>query len=92
MARFLIDKFKLPMTLLALTTACGSSEKVYSTDALDRYESNADPAAYAAHHFTFIKEQNDRTPQRPWEFYYKHCSENGNASYYSKTSYDCTAP
>lgn len=29
---------------------------------------------------------------RPLQFYYKHCSDIGEESYYSKTSYACTDP
>ena len=34
----------------------------------------------------------DHRDSKPWEFYFKHCSDNGNGSYYSKTSYDCSGP
>src|SRR5262249_8311360 len=33
-----------------------------------------------------------REPANDWDFYYKHCSMNGDENYYSKTSYDCTGP
>jgi hypothetical protein len=33
-----------------------------------------------------------REPANDWEFYFKHCSMNGNESYFSKTSYDCSGP
>ena len=42
--------------------------------------------------FTFRKAMPDRRDFKPWEFYYKHCSEAGPQVYYSKTSYDCTGP
>ncbi len=42
--------------------------------------------------FTFRKGMPDRREFKPWEFYYKHCSEAGNGTYLSKTSYDCSGP
>jgi hypothetical protein len=33
-----------------------------------------------------------RGPANDWDFYFKHCSMNGNESYFSKTAYDCTGP
>lgn len=54
--------------------------------------STAPGAAYAAEGFTFRKEMPDRRGGKPWEFYYKHCSESGAQAYFSKTSYDCSGP
>jgi len=36
--------------------------------------------------------KHDRSPANNYDFYFKHCSMNGNASYFSKTSYDCSGP
>lgn len=52
----------------------------------------APAAAYSMDPFTFRKDQVDRSNWKPWEFYYKHCSTNGNEAFYSKTSYDCAGP
>lgn len=54
--------------------------------------SRAPGDAYAAEAFTFRKGMPDRQYWKPWEFYYKHCSINGNEVFYSKTSYDCSGP
>ena len=59
--------------------------------ALDE-NSQAAPEAYASDGMTFRKPMPDRSDWKPWEFYYKHCSVNGNESHYSKTSYDCSGP
>ncbi len=54
-------------------------------------ESSAEGAAYTADamHFRIpmpLHEANS-TP-----FYFKHCNENGEQAYYSKTEYDCSYP
>lgn len=36
--------------------------------------------------------KHDREPANEYDFYFKHCAMNGNASYFSKTSYDCSGP
>jgi hypothetical protein len=54
--------------------------------------STAPAAAYAADDFTFRKSMPDRRDWKPWEFYYKHCSEAGQKAYFSKTAYDCSGP
>lgn len=54
--------------------------------------SQAQPEAFSAD-MSVRKEMPHRKPQfAPFDFYYKHCSTNGNEAYYSKTSYDCTSP
>jgi hypothetical protein len=54
--------------------------------------STADAAAYGADGMYIGKEMPHRPDFKPWEFYYKHCSVNGDEAFYSKTSYDCAGP
>ena len=54
-------------------------------------DSTARPEAFAGD-MAIRKVMPDRRGQKPWEFYYKHCSVNGNEVFYSKTSYDCNGP
>ena len=55
-------------------------------------DNGAPGAAYAADAMMFRKAMPDRRGSKPWEFYYKHCSQTEGRSYYSKTSYDCAGP
>lgn len=48
--------------------------------------------AYAADAMHFRKPMPDRREHKSWDFYYKHCSMNGQETYFSKTSYDCNGP
>lgn len=62
------------------------SEPAYNWNA-----SRAPAAAFGADSFTFRKSQ-PVGQTNDFLFYYKHCSENGESTYYSKTAYDCTGP
>jgi len=99
-----MKRFFLIVTLLLGLLACGSTgapgrstvtsyddDSYYIPDGYDS-ESSARPEAYAADHMLFRTPAPDRRGERNWEFFYKHCSMNGNETYYSKTSYDCTGP
>lgn len=57
-------------------------------------ESTADGEAFTAAAMHFRKRMPARKPtvEQDWEFYFKHCAMNGNESYFSKTSYDCSGP
>ncbi len=77
--------------LIVVLTACSSTREPYMLPETDEHNM-APGAAYAAENFTFRKPMPDRREWKPWEFYYKHCSTNGNEAYYSKTSYDCSGP
>lgn len=55
-------------------------------------ESEAPGEAFAADSMMFRKEMPDHRDQKKFEFYYKHCSMNGDEEFFSKTSYDCTGP
>jgi hypothetical protein len=56
--------------------------------------SRAPGEAFTASSMTFRKQMptHEREEPNDWEFYFKHCSMNGNESYFSKTSYDCSGP
>ena len=53
--------------------------------------SQADGAAFAGD-IAIRKDMPHRPDPKPWDFYYKHCSVNGDEAFYSKTSYDCAGP
>ncbi len=76
-------------------SACSSSRSKSKSHYMMPYTdggSTAPAAAYAADDFTFRKSMPDRRDWKPWEFYYKHCSEAGQKAYFSKTAYDCSGP
>lgn len=58
------------------------------------YDSAAEGAAWTGSHMFPRKQmpQHERNPANEYDFYFKHCSSNGNQSYFSKTSYDCSGP
>lgn len=68
----------------------GSSSYVYIPE-LDS-GSRAHGAAFTADAMHFRQPIPDRSGWKPLEFYFKHCTEIGEESYFSKTSYDCTGP
>lgn len=80
---------------IILCTLCLSVSGCQSTShylmPLGDENSQAEGAAYTAEGMHFRKPMPRRTDQ-PVEFYYKHCSENSERSYVSKTSYSCTEP
>ena len=57
-------------------------------------DSIAEGSAFTASSMHFRKPMPTHSREEPnnWEFYFKHCSMNGNESYFSKTSYDCSGP
>lgn len=54
--------------------------------------STAPGAAFTADGMHFRKEMPLHKDWKPLEFYFKHCTEIGEKPYFSKTSYECTAP
>ena len=54
--------------------------------------SHAQGEAYTADAMLFRKPMPDHSDSKPMDFYFKHCSEIGDESYFSKTSYECTTP
>lgn len=95
--------FKLALThllaammfvLAIIMTGCASSSKGETTMMLPDRDaaSSADGAAYTADSMHFGKPMPSRPNWKPMEFYYKHCTEADNKSYYSKTDYDCNGP
>jgi hypothetical protein len=101
-------KWQMALLFVLLTgVACSStggegsrhseSEASYDDDAYyipDGYDADtsASGEAYAADPMHFRKPVPNHSGQKSWEFFFKHCSMNGNESYYSKTSYDCSGP
>lgn len=81
---------------LVLFTAFGCATDETGTDTgmlADTDESStAEGAAYTADSMHFRKEMPKRSSNTPLDFYYKHCTEMNEASFYSKTSYDCSGP
>jgi hypothetical protein len=89
------------MAILAVSvSACASSEppKYSSGDSfLMPYSDDAStaPGDAFAGSAMFPRKQmpkHGRSPASDWDFYFKHCSMNGNETFYSKTSYDCSGP
>lgn len=81
------------LTFVLLLSACASSRGGWRMpDSADNDAANPDPASYGADAMTFRKDMPHRPDPPAWEFYYKHCSVNGNEAYFSKTSYDCSLP
>ena len=70
------------------TDESGSTGLMADTDG----GSTADGAAYTGEAMHFRKEMSKRPSNTPLDFYYKHCTEMNEASFYSKTSYDCSGP
>ncbi len=70
------------------TDESGSTGMLADTDG----GNTADGAAYTGEAMHFRKEMPKRSSNTPLDFYYKHCTEMNEASFYSKTSYDCSGP
>jgi len=54
--------------------------------------STADGAAFTADSMMFRKGMPQHADAKPLEFYYKSCTKMNEAAFYSKTSYECSAP
>lgn len=54
--------------------------------------SEADGAAFAADSMMFRKSMPRHANSQPLDFYYKHCTQMSEAAFYSKSSYECSAP
>lgn len=80
--------FRALLIGFALCTGCASGPYMLPDD----YAGDAPGAAYAGDSMMFRKGQPGHQDDKNWDFYYKHCSTNGDESYYSKTSYDCSTP
>ncbi|MGE4131313.1 MAG: hypothetical protein AB7F86_06720 [Bdellovibrionales bacterium] len=74
-----------------LTNCASSSSSGYFWPESDS-ESTAPGAAFTADSMHFRKSMPERREPKPWVFYYKDCAMNGDASYFSRTSYDCSGP
>ena len=101
--RLVISVFALAMVLalfggMGCSSSGGGGGRGVSSSSGTRYLPDLDAGntargeAYAAEGMHFRKPVPDRREFKPWEFYYKHCALNGEESFYSKTSYDCSGP
>lgn len=54
--------------------------------------STADGAAFTADSMMYRKGMPQHADAKPLEFYYKTCTKMDGAAFYSKTSYECSAP
>ena len=89
MSRFVILILSLAMSFSILS--CESKPK---TIGLEDYGENsqAHGAAFRADAMTIRRPMPSHADWKPLQFYFKHCTEIGEGSYYSKTSYECTGP
>jgi hypothetical protein len=78
----------LPFFILLLSCQSTGGWKMPDTDD----GSHANSAAYAADSMMFRKDMPHRDPSSDWEFYYKHCSMNGQRDIYTRDMYDCSGP
>lgn len=74
---------------LAWMVGCASSDRQFMAES--DTNSQADGAAFTGDSMLYRKLMPVRNYQ-PLEFYYKHCTELGSQTYYSKTAYGCTDP
>jgi hypothetical protein len=58
----------------------------------DNDDNSPAPGEAFAGSMAIRKDMPHRKDPKPWEFYYKHCAVNGDETYYSMTSYDCSGP
>lgn len=85
--------------MVFILTGCASGGGAGSKDSGESFrmpysdENNRASAGAFAGDMEIRKDMPRRQPQfTPFDFYFKHCAMNGNETYYSKTSYDCTLP
>ncbi len=71
--------------------SCASGPEGLGMQNYDK-NSKAAGAAYRADVMNTRRPMPSHADWRPLDFYYKHCSEIGDESYYSKTSYSCSEP
>jgi hypothetical protein len=78
------------LVLGSLSFGCTTSK----TSGLEDYDENnkAHGAAFLVDAMHIRRPMPDRGDWTPLQFYYKHCTELGQGSYYSKTSYTCSDP
>ena len=80
-------------TLLILLCLCSCASRPPGIG-LEDYDENstADGAAYITDSFNIRRAMPSRPDWKPMEFYFKHCTEIGEGTFYSKTSYECSGP
>lgn len=77
--------------LLIWIMGCASGPQVQGLADYDQ-ESQAAPEAYRSDAMHIRSPMPYRPDWHPWQFYYKHCTELGEDTFYSKTSYGCSDP
>jgi hypothetical protein len=77
--------------LLSLSIGCAQSPKTIGLEEYDQ-NSQAHGAAYRVDAMHIRKPMPSHADWKPLEFYFKKCTEMGEGSFYSKTSYVCTDP
>ncbi|MCB0390290.1 MAG: hypothetical protein KDD58_03315 [Bdellovibrionales bacterium] len=84
-------KFIFWLFLALQITSCASTEnKTIGLEDYDSPDSTAHGAAYRADAINIRRPMQSRnTDWKPYDFFYKHCTEIGEATFYSKTSYFC---
>ena len=83
----------LTLALAVSTGACSSKDTRFGSEPDDSASdsSTADAASWGAGSMMLRKNQKIR-PMNDFQFYFKHCSQNDDRSFYSKTSYWCNEP
>lgn len=81
-------------TLYLLSCSSLGDSSSSDTIGMDDFDQNnhAHGAAYVVDSMHVRRPMPGHKDWKPLEFYYKHCTELGDASYYSKTSYTCSDP
>ena len=90
MGRFIIFILFL-FELSACSSTSGNGRGTIGREDYDFPESTAHGAAYRSDSMHVRRPMKSRnTDWKPIHFYYKHCTEIGEGTFYSKTSYNCT--
>lgn len=79
------------LSFVLIIVACQSNPKTIGLEDYD-HDSTAHGAAYVTDAIHIRKPMKSRSDWKPWEFYYKHCSEIDDKYFMSKTAYECTRP
>ena len=80
------------LSWLSLALGCASEPKTIGLEDYDFPESTAHGAAYRADAMHIRRPMPSHADWKPLQFYYKTCTEIGEQTFYSKTSYECTGP
>lgn len=86
----MLKTLKLTFSLMFFILGCATTDS--GSIGLDEYESDAAGAAFITDAISIRRPMRSHADWKPWEFYYKSCSEIGEKYYYSKSAYDCVGP